>query len=152
MNEPSMTNHTLQFCSTMQLHSLPCEAAPCSGNCPWESRKPLWDIIVAWIYIHHPVFCLRFLSLDQFYKIFHNWGSSCLHDSFLYIFTKSVETIFRSAGPISQHMALEGTLTPPWKKISTYLISIHFLCRSVPPLDTPTQGCSLPEFSAGKIF
>ena len=59
----------------------------------------------------------KFLHQNDSFKA-ENWLNYKEKASFLHIRTKSVEPIFQSAGPILQHVALEGTL------------HLHNICRS----------------------
>ena len=55
-----------------------------------------------------------------------NWLNYKEKASFLLIFTKSVEPIFQTAGPILRHTALEGTLLISVFSVHLYQCSVEF--------------------------
>ena len=82
------------------------------------------------------VFPLRFWSLIQFYKFQKIGGVTCIkmiatrlkigsRTSFFHIFTKSVEPIFKSVVPISQHTTLDLTLVDLMPLIDNCKVSLE---------------------------
>ena len=98
----------------------------------WKCTEKMTTKFIHWLILYYvnllycaSVFCIRFLSLGQFYQSLQNWRGSCTKiinfgQKFAELSRKSIffahshkiclEPIFQSAVPILWHTALGGTL------------------------------------------